>query len=105
MIKYYRNKRGISIRKLSRITGISTSHIVRLENGESIPTVYTLMKIAKALQVPPSVLYYEGRADMKSRENYVVELFDIVQGLSMYSIIRLLRIAYIFSRQDKRDRE
>ena len=103
LIKYYRNKRGISIRKLSRMTGISTSHIARLENGESTPTIRTLMRIAKALQVPPSILYLERRADMKSRNALVSELFDVVQGLSIYSLMRILWVAKHFRKKDREE--
>ena len=55
-IKTVREERSISIRKLAAMTGISPSHIVRIENGESMPTISTLCKIAKALDVCPGLL-------------------------------------------------
>jgi transcriptional regulator with XRE-family HTH domain len=46
-----RRKKGISQNRLSELTGLSRSGIRHLENGETNPTLYTLLKIATALDV------------------------------------------------------
>ncbi len=103
MIKFFRTKRRISIRKLSKLTGISTSHISRLEAGESVPTIRTLKKIAAALKVPPSALYIERGKGMKSRAGVIGELIDLCDGLSMYSLLRLVWIAKHFRKKEDRE--
>ncbi len=55
MLKIYireiREERGLSQEKLSKISGVSSSHIGYLENGEREPTISVLCKLAKALNV------------------------------------------------------
>ncbi len=46
-----RRKRRVSQNRLSELTGLSRSGIRHLEAGETNPTLYTLLKIAKALNV------------------------------------------------------
>ena len=55
MLKIYireiREERGLSHEKLSKQSGVSSSHIGYLENGEREPTISVLCKLAKALNV------------------------------------------------------
>ena len=51
-IRFYRNKKGISILKLSNETGISRSHLYYIESKKISPTIETLNKIAIALEIP-----------------------------------------------------
>ncbi len=46
-----RVKKRISQNRLSELTGLSRSGIRHLESGETNPTFYSLLKIAKALNV------------------------------------------------------
>jgi transcriptional regulator with XRE-family HTH domain len=46
-----RIKKRISQNRLAELTGLSRSGIRHLEAGETNPTLYTLLKIAKALNV------------------------------------------------------
>jgi len=51
-IKKYRNKLGISQDKLSKIADVTYNTIIKIESGANInPTIETLSKIAKALNV------------------------------------------------------
>ncbi len=52
-----RKKRGLSIRALEKLSGVSHSQINRIENGEMHPTVYTLCLLAVALDTQPGHLY------------------------------------------------
>ena len=44
-----RNEKGYSVATLSKKSGVSASHIQRIESGESGPTVDTMTKICKSL--------------------------------------------------------
>ena len=65
MLKIYireiREKQCLSQEKLSKLSGVSSSHIGYIENGEREPTISVLCKIAKALKVDIKDLFkYEG---------------------------------------------
>jgi transcriptional regulator with XRE-family HTH domain len=49
--KELRTARGLSIRKLAEEAGVSTETIYSIEHGKRQPSVRTLGKIAKALDV------------------------------------------------------
>lgn len=55
MIKFFireiREKKGLSQEQLSKLSGVSASHIGYIENGEREPTVSILCRIGKALNV------------------------------------------------------
>lgn len=46
-----RVKKGVSQNRLAELTGLSRSGIRHLEDGETNPTLYSILKIAKALNV------------------------------------------------------
>jgi transcriptional regulator with XRE-family HTH domain len=51
-IKYKRKELGISQDKLSKLAGVAYNTIVKIESGENPnPTIKTLQKIAKVLDV------------------------------------------------------
>ena len=51
-IKKYRNKMGVSQDRLSKLADITYNTIIKIESGANInPTIETLSKIAKALNV------------------------------------------------------
>jgi len=51
-LKKLRVKRGLSLEKIARLADLSLNTIVKVENGvNKNPTIETLTKIAKALEV------------------------------------------------------
>ena len=57
-IKNVRIKKGISQSKLAKMAKISQSYLSELENNKKSPTLRVLCKIAEALNVTPSELFY-----------------------------------------------
>ena len=51
MLKQVRHNKNMTLRQLSALSGISSSEINRIENGEFQPTMLTLCYLAKALGV------------------------------------------------------
>ncbi len=51
-IKAIRKEKGIRAEQLANDSGLSESYISRLENGKQSPTLSTLEKLAKAMDVP-----------------------------------------------------
>ena len=56
-IRETREKRGITIRQLARMSGISKSQISAIERGDSMPTILTMCQLAAALHVRAEDLY------------------------------------------------
>ena len=51
-LKKLRTKKGLSLEKIARLADLSLNTIVKIENGvNQNPTIETLTKIAKALEV------------------------------------------------------
>jgi transcriptional regulator with XRE-family HTH domain len=50
-IKTLRTQKRINQSKLSELTGLERSTLIRIENGEVDPRISTLKRIAKALEV------------------------------------------------------
>ena len=50
IIKEQRKRKGLSLNQLSRISGVSLSHLGRIEQGNRRPSTLTLQKIAKPLE-------------------------------------------------------
>lgn len=60
-IREIREKKNLSQEKLAKLSGVSSSHIGYIENGDREPTISVLCKIAKALNVDIKDLFkYEG---------------------------------------------
>jgi len=49
IIKEQRKKMSLSLKQLSKISGVSLSHLSRIEQGNRRPSIRTLQKIAKPL--------------------------------------------------------
>ena len=61
IIKQRRQQADLSLHKLSVLSGVSLSHLGRMERGERFPSASTLRKIAKPLQLGEEKLFtYAG---------------------------------------------
>lgn len=60
-VSYYvydlRARKGLSLKDLSDLSGLSKSHINDIENGNKSPTVNTLCRLSLALEVSPYDLF------------------------------------------------
>ncbi len=52
-----RKEKGMSARRLSDLSGISKTHILNIENGNTSPTIDCLCKLACALRVDVRELF------------------------------------------------
>lgn len=52
-----RNKKGIKLRALAELSGVSKTQLNEIENNKVSPTLVTLEKIAKALEVDINKLF------------------------------------------------
>src|SRR5438874_1679177 len=68
-LRYYREKKGMSLQELFERTGVSNSYISRLERGDrKAPSIPISSKIADALGIPLSLLLDISTSETKSNE-------------------------------------
>ena len=75
-LKQLRELRGLSQGKIEERTGLLRCYISRVENGHTVPSVETLEKFARALDMPLYQLLYEGEKPPKSLKTQAQEIDD-----------------------------
>lgn len=55
-LKALREKRSLSFREFSRLSGVNTGDLVKYENGDSGPNLLTLKKLSVGLKIHPKEL-------------------------------------------------
>lgn len=83
-IREIRRKRGLSLDRVSDMTGVSKAMLGQIERGESSPTVTTLWKIATGLQVSFSSLLHNGETEVSVVEKK--EVIPIVEEDGAYRV-------------------
>lgn len=56
LLRHLRKKRRLSQEVLSGLSGMARPHLSMIERGERMPTLYTIWRIADALDMRPSEL-------------------------------------------------
>ncbi|OPH61793.1 hypothetical protein BC351_00705 [Paenibacillus ferrarius] len=79
-VKLARNQKGLSLRKLGEITGISYSHLSKIERGEHSPEKATIDNLANTLDLNKEDLYILAGYVPKS---YIIES-TVGSGKSMF---------------------
>jgi transcriptional regulator with XRE-family HTH domain len=64
-LRELREERKFSQGEIEKRTGLLRCYISRVENGHTVPSVETLEKFARALEVPMYQLFHEGEAPPK----------------------------------------
>src|ERR1700678_4025390 len=59
-LKAIRESKGMSQGDIEKKTGLIRCYISRCENGHTVPSIVTLEKFARALEVPMYALFYDG---------------------------------------------
>ena len=59
-LRVIREAKGLSQGDIEERTGLLRPYISRVENGHTVPSIETLEKLARALEVPLYQLFYEG---------------------------------------------
>jgi transcriptional regulator with XRE-family HTH domain len=64
-LRALREEKKFSQGDIEKKTGLLRAYISRVENGHTVPSVETLEKFARALEVPMYQLFYDGEAPPK----------------------------------------
>ncbi len=61
-LRAIREQKDLSQGDIEKRTGLLRCYISRVENGHTVPSIETLEKMARALEVPMYQLFYDGEA-------------------------------------------
>jgi transcriptional regulator with XRE-family HTH domain len=64
-LRALRGEKKLSQGEIEKRTGMLRCYISRVENGHTVPSIETLEKFARALQVPMHQLFYDGEEPPK----------------------------------------
>jgi transcriptional regulator with XRE-family HTH domain len=67
-LRALREEKKLSQGDIEERTGLLRCYISRVENGHTVPTVETLEKFARALEVPMYQLFYDGEEPPKMKD-------------------------------------
>ncbi len=63
-----REQKKLPQREIENRSGLQRAYLSRVENGHTVPTIETLEKWAKALEVPIYQLFYDGPGPLRASE-------------------------------------
>ena len=67
-VAFYRNQKGISQEVLSGLADIGRSHLSAIERGERKPTLETLYRISRALDIKMSTIIIKLEEELENNE-------------------------------------
>ena len=105
-LRAIREQHKLSQGDIEKRTGLLRPYISRIENGHTVPSVETLEKLARALEVPLYQFFYDGEEPPKlphlpSRKT----ADDIAWGSSGQQARFLNRLRRLLARINKADRQ
>lgn len=105
-LRVLREEKNLSQGDIEKRTGLLRCYISRVENGHMVPTVETLEKLARALEVPLYRLFYDGEAplileNLQKRKT----ADDIARGSSGRNARYLSNLWRLLARAAERDRK
>jgi len=61
-LRSIREEKDLSQGDIEERTGLKRCYVSRVENGHTVPSIETLEKMARALEIPMYQLFYDGEA-------------------------------------------
>jgi transcriptional regulator with XRE-family HTH domain len=61
-LRAIREEKDLSQGDIEERTGLKRCYVSRVENGHTVPSIETLEKMARALEIPMYQLFYDGEA-------------------------------------------
>lgn len=105
-LRAIREAKGLSQGDIEERSGLKRSYISRVENGHTVPSLETLEKLARALEVPLYQLFYEGK---RPRELFHLRerktAGEIAWGSSGKEARILARFRRLFARMNESKRQ
>jgi transcriptional regulator with XRE-family HTH domain len=103
-LREMREEKKLSQGDIERKTGLLRCYISRVENGYTVPSIETLEKFARALEVPLYKFFYEGTEPPKKPKLSISEKTEPLWGTNAKERPELRRLAKALSQMDERKR-
>jgi transcriptional regulator with XRE-family HTH domain len=105
-LRALREEKGLSQGDIEKRTGLLRPYLSRIENGHTVPSIETLEKMARALEVPLYQLFYEGEKppelpSLAGRKT----IEDVVWGARGKQVRMLQKFRRALGRMDEADRK
>jgi transcriptional regulator with XRE-family HTH domain len=104
-LRELRESKNLSQGDLEKRTGLLRCYTSRVENGHTVPTIETLEKYARALEIPLYRLFYEGKEPPKKPGLPSADAAKPMWGTKGYERDELRKFAKALSLMDERQRE
>ena len=103
-LRELREARNLSQSDIEKLTGLLRFYTSRVECGHTVPSIETLEKYARALEVPLYKLFYEGEVPPQKLKLFPAEKKEPLWGASGKEWLELCSLAEVLSRMDERKR-
>jgi transcriptional regulator with XRE-family HTH domain len=104
-LREFREAKNLSQGDIETKTGLLRNYVSRVENGHTVPSVETLEKFARALEVPMYQLFYDGEEPPKLPNLLKRKSTDdIVWGSKGKEARLLIKFCRLFARMKEDDR-
>ena len=104
-LRVLREEKKLSQGDIEKRTGLLRCYISRVENGHTVPSVETLEKMARALEIPMYKLFYDGEEPPKLPNLLKRKTADdILWGDSGKDASMLAKFCRLFGRMEEHDR-
>src|ERR1700674_4704334 len=104
-LRALREEKKFSQGDIEKKTGLLRCYVSRVENGHTVPSVETLEKMARALEIPMYKLFYDGEEPPKLPNILKRKSADdILWGNSGKDAHMLAKFCRLFDRMDEGDR-
>ncbi len=101
----FREEKKFSQGEVEKRTGLLRAYISRVENGHTVPSIETIEKFARALEVPMYQLFYDGEEPPKFPNLAKRKTADdIAWGSKGKDAHLLAKFCRVFSRMKESDR-
>ncbi len=88
-VKQARESKNLTQDKLAEACGLTTSHIGHVERATRIPSVDTIFKIARSLNVSLDYLLFDS---METNENLFINITEILKTKNKSKVNRFITI-------------
>lgn len=104
-IRAVREAKDLSQGHIQHRTGLLRAYVSRVENGHTVPSLETLEKFARALEIPLYQLFYEGDAPPKLTPLPMSRSRERIWGNKGQEARLLARLCFALARMTDRQRQ
>lgn len=105
LVRYHRERKKLSQAALERRSGLLRAYLSRIENGHTVPSIATLEKIARGLEMRVYQLLYNGNVAPKPESLKIETMEDGSFGSKKKEVVYLQRLSRFLKKASKKDRE